>query len=139
MFWRKLDYEGKADAHREMAAKYDEFGNVLQAAKAAKEAAKQAKIARREAKKAADKAAEKIKAEEARLFKRRGLKIPYLSTIAFMGVGIGTGFWFAGWSIWTERPWAPYVLALLCGIAAGLLVNMICKGICQMIATLRDT
>jgi hypothetical protein len=139
MFGRKLNYEGKADAHRGMAAKYDEFGNVLQAADAAKEAAKQAKIARREAKKAADKAAEEIKAEEAKLFKHRGLRIPYLSTIAFAGVGIGTGFWFAGWGIMAQKAWMPFVLAILCAVAASLLVSVICKGINKAIGKLRDT
>ena len=142
MFSKKdnTDFSGfdkKATAHRAVAKKCDSIKRVIQTAEAAKASLAEAKAAAeaadaeyRKKKAEAVKAIEAVKAEEARLLSGSSLgHRDWLSAIllflVFAGASVIAGFALNSWNLINEYPATVIVMALVCGLAATVLIVLV--------------
>jgi uncharacterized membrane protein YcjF (UPF0283 family) len=119
-----VDYNKRAKAHEQVAAKIREQEPRLAEAKAAAKEAKKARQDARKAKAKAKKAEAEIRAEERKL-RLQGWRLPYVPVLIGVAVGIATGFVFAAWPPTGQWLWLPCVLGLVCGVMAGGIVVLL--------------
>jgi hypothetical protein len=132
----RFDSKKQATALRELADKldgHDELSKATRAAQGKVMATKSTLKVRKEAlkeKKRAEKKALKgikggLKAKKAKVLGCRTWNISFGPILVFIVVGLLSADAFVRWEALDQQVWAPYVLGLLCGIAAGFVASAI--------------